>query len=226
MTTGDSGEPIPATGREGGETANARDTNRLEAFSDGVFAIAITLLIIEIRPPHIEVGQGSPELLRALLDLWPAYLGYVISFLTIGTMWINHHHIFGFIARTDPGLVAINTVFLLCVAFIPFPTALMTEYLGDPGQQVATLVFGGWFTVTAIAYNLLWWYPSRDRRLIEPNAPQKTLDTITHRYRLGPPIYIVSTLLALFSPILSVAIYLVLAIVYLIPYRGGAPEPA
>jgi len=222
VTTNDSAGPA------GRETANARDTTRLEAFSDGVFAIAITLLIIEIRPPHLADGEGSPELLQALLALWPAYLGYLISFLTIGIMWINHHHIFGFIARTDPWLVALNTLFLLCVAFIPFPTAVLAEYLGHPGQQVAALAYGGWFTVTAIAYNLLWRYPTYRRRLIAPDVPQASLDEVHRRFNFGPVIYLVATLLALFNPVLSLGVQLVLAIVYLIPYRGGgrAPEPA
>ncbi len=84
-------------------TDNSRDTARLEAFSDGVIAIAITLLVIEIRPPHLGDGEGPPALLRALGDLWPHYLGYLISFLTIGIMWINHHNIFRLFVRTDPG---------------------------------------------------------------------------------------------------------------------------
>lgn len=222
VTSGDSGEPVPAAGRDGRETANARDTTRLEAFSDGVFAIAITLLIIEIRPPHIPDGAGSPELARELLALWPAYLGYLISFLTIGIMWINHHYIFGFIARTDPWLTALNTLFLLCVAFIPFPTALLADYLGHPGQQVAALAYGGWFTVTAIAYNVLWRYPTSRRRLVAPDVPQASLDDVSRRFNFGPPVYLIATLLALISPILSVAVQLVLAIVYLLPYRGGA----
>lgn len=226
MATGDPTAASPAAAGGPHDEGNARDTNRLEAFSDGVFAIAITLLIIEIRPPHLETGQGSPELVRALLDLWPAYLGYVISFLTIGIMWINHHYIFGFIARTDPTLVALNTLFLLCVAFIPFPTALLAEYLGHPGQQVAALAYGGWFTVTAITYNLLWRYPTRGRRLIEPAVPQATLDAVRRRFNFGPPVYLIATLLALVSPVLSIGVQLVLALVYLLPYRGGAAEPA
>ena len=121
---------------------SVRPTDRLEAFSAGVIAIAITLLVIEIRPPHTGEGQGSAALLRALGDLWPNYLGDLISFLTIGIMWINHHNIFRFFARTDPWLVALNTLFLLCVGFVPFPTALLAEYLGHPGSRAAALVYG------------------------------------------------------------------------------------
>ncbi len=98
------------------------DTARIEAFSDGVFAIAITLLVIEIRPPHVE-GGGS--LTEALAHLWPSYLGYAISFLVIGTIWANHHNRFRLISRSDHQFLFLNVLFLMCVAFIPFPTALL-----------------------------------------------------------------------------------------------------
>ena len=207
---------------EHGGLPDGRDTDRLEAFSDAVIAIAITLLVIEIRPPHVagSEGEGERALLRALGELWPGYLGYLISFLTIGIMWINHHHIFRFFVRTDPWLVALNTLFLLFVAFIPFPTALLAEYLSEPEQRVAALVYGGWFTLTAVAYNLLWWYPTHDRRLVAPEIDQRAVDAVGRRFRLGPPIYLLATLLALLSPALSVAVHLVLAVVYLVPYRG------
>lgn len=199
---------------------NGRSTDRLEAFSDGVFAIAITLLVIEIRPPHIEDGEGSAALIRELLTLWPSYLGYLISFLAIGVLWINHHNIFRYFARTDPTLVAINTLLLLCVGFIPFPTALLAEYLGHPGQQVAVFIYGGWFTLTAIVYNLLWRYPIRNRRLVAPEVPQASLDAITRRFLPGAPLYLLATLVALVSPEASVAIQLALAIFYLWPYAA------
>ena len=125
-----------------------RETLRLEAFSDGVIAIAITLLVLEIRVPHIE--EATPDALwRALRGLWPSYLGYLISFATIGIMWANHHTIFRLIDRTDHYLVLANLLFLFFVAAIPFPTALMADYLGHPAEQVGVIVYGGWFLLTA-----------------------------------------------------------------------------
>jgi uncharacterized membrane protein len=103
------------------------DTTRLEMFSDGVFAIAITLLVLEIRVPH--VGEGE-SLVVALLGLWPSYLGYAVSFLQIGVIWANHHNRFRLLERSDHVLLFLNILFLLCVAFIPFPTALLAEYKG------------------------------------------------------------------------------------------------
>jgi uncharacterized membrane protein len=206
------------------DDSNTRDTDRLEAFSDGVIAIAITLLIIEIGVPHIEDG-GNRELLEQLLHLWPSYLGYVVSFLTIGIMWINHHLIFRFIARTDQRLIVLNTLFLLCVAFIPFPTAVMAEYLGEPGQRTAVAFYGGAFTVTAVCYYLLWSYPTRGRRLVEADTDQRAIDTIERRFRVGWPIYLAGTLVALVVPLVGMFVFLALALFYVLPYLASATSP-
>src|SRR5687767_6469693 len=107
-----------------------RDTDRLEAFSDGVIAIAITLLVLEVRVPHPEPGE---TLWQALGNLWPSYVGYALSFLIIGIIWANHHDIFNHIGSVDRTFVLINTLFLMTVSFIPFPTALLSEYLTHEG---------------------------------------------------------------------------------------------
>ncbi|MBD0355512.1 MAG: DUF1211 domain-containing protein, partial [Rubrobacteraceae bacterium] len=101
------------------------DTGRIEAFSDGVFAIAITLLVIEIGVPHLDEESEGTTLIEALLQQWPSYLGYAISFLQIGVIWANHHNRFRFIVRSDHILLFLNILFLMCVAFIPFTTALL-----------------------------------------------------------------------------------------------------
>src|SRR5215207_2371109 len=112
------------------------DTTRLEAFSDGVIAIAITLLVLEIRVP--EEAESVSALWEALRDLWPAYLGYLISFATIGIMWANHHTIFRLITRTSHYLILTNLLFLLCLAFLPFPTALLTHTSATPTSASAS----------------------------------------------------------------------------------------
>src|SRR5919205_946635 len=115
---------------EGRESANRdNDTGRIETFSDGVFAIAMTLLVIEIGVPHIGDEAEGTTLFGALVAQWPSYLGYTISFLQIGVIWSNHHNRFSFIERSDHILLFLNILFLMCVAFIPFPTALLAEYL-------------------------------------------------------------------------------------------------
>jgi uncharacterized membrane protein len=118
-----------------------------------VFAIAITRLIIEIGVPHVgEVGS----LFEELVHLWPSYLGYAISFLVIGTVWANHHNRFRLISRSDHILLFVNIVFLMCVAFIPFPTALLSEYIRDEAHRTtAVAVYSGTLAVTAVFFTLL-----------------------------------------------------------------------
>jgi uncharacterized membrane protein len=197
-----------------------RETARLEAFSDGVIAIAITLLVLEIRVPHIE-GATPDALWDALGDLWPNYLGYVISFATIGIMWANHHTIFRLIDRTDHYLVLANLLFLFFVAAIPFPTALMADYLGHPAERVAMIVYSGWFLLTALSYNVLWLYASTGNRLIDPNASPGAVRAISSRFRLGPPAYGLAFLLAFISPVASLVLLLALALTYVLPYGGA-----
>jgi uncharacterized membrane protein len=200
--------------------SGAGDTNRLEAFSDGVIAIAITLLVLEIKVPNLE--EGTPgDLWRALGAQWPVYLGYVISFFTIGIMWANHHTIFRSIWRTDHTLIVLNLLLLFFMATIPFPTALMADYLGHPAERVGILVYSGWFLATALIYNLLWRYAASGNRLIDPRADPEIVAGISRRFRLGPPSYAVAFVLAFFSTYASLAVLLGLALIYFLPY----PEP-
>jgi len=149
--------------------------------------------------------------------LWPAYFGYLTSFLTIGVMWANHHNIFRFLARTDQRLVVFNTLLLLCIGFIPFPTALLAEYITEPGQRTATLIYGATFTVTALFYYLLWWYPTHDRRLVLLETPQAILDAVNRRFRIGAPIYLAASLFALVRTAFSLVVILALALFYIVP---------
>src|SRR4051794_34777187 len=158
--------PLPMRSPLRSDMQRARDTIRLEALSDGVIAIAITLLILEIHVP--DVGESSPqEVWAALGALWPQYLGYLLSFATIGIFWANHHLIFRFIARTNHYLILANLFLLLGIATFPFPTALMADTLGHPAARVGVLVYSGWFVVCAVAFNVLWLYAVRANGLIE-----------------------------------------------------------
>jgi uncharacterized membrane protein len=198
-------------------TTTDNDTARLEAFSDGVFAIAITLLILEIRLPET---HGS--LSHLLGELWPSYLAYVLSFATIGIMWANHHSIFRLIARTTHGLIVANLLLLMTISFLPFPTGVLAEHLSEGGadQRSAALFYSGTFIVIAIAFQILWQTAGRTYRLIVPGR-EAAADEITRSYRLGIPMYTVSTLLALWEPIASVVVVGAIALFWLIP-RGRA----
>jgi uncharacterized membrane protein len=198
-----------------------RDTDRIEAFSDGVFAIAITLLVIEIGVPHVE----GTTLLGALVGQWPSYLGYVISFLQIGVIWANHHNRFRFIARSDHGLLFLNILFLMCVAFIPFPTALLADYLQGTERSTAGAVYAGTLAVTAIFFTLLWLYAAANYRLVDRNLDPSLLRAMTRRYVAGMVAYIVSFLLAFVNVTASLLLIVVLALLFVLPEPGERTKP-
>jgi uncharacterized membrane protein len=200
------------------------ETFRLEAFADAVFAIAITLLVIEIRlPPHEEVlriGGVGP----VLLQLWPSYVGYAISFIVIGIMWANHHNLMKLVDRVDHGFVTLTLLLLLCVAFLPFPTAVMAEHLADPDpheRAVAVAFYCGCFTVTAVFYFLMWWHAARGRRLIASHVSDEAVRAITRAYAPGSFLYMTATILAFVNVGLSLAIVVGLAALYMLPKAGA-----
>src|SRR5260370_33325631 len=137
-----------------------RETARQEAFSDGVFAVAITLLVLGIQVPPDKSGDGI--LLGALLSQKITLLAFVTSFATIGIMWINHHRLFTHIRRTDNILLILNLLLLLMIVFVPFPTALLTEHAVRPGQHLAAAVYSGTFGLTAIGSNALCRYAGHE----------------------------------------------------------------
>src|SRR5678816_4131518 len=142
-------------------------TERVEAFSDGVFAIAMTLLVFQIKVPgHEEVVAHG--LARALIDLWPSYLAFLTSFVTILVIWVQHHWIFALVARNDHPFLYWNGLLLLCVTFVPFPTALLAEYLLDPQARVAANLYTGTFLAISLAFDALWRHASM--RLLSPHA--------------------------------------------------------
>ena len=201
------------------------ETARVEAFSDGIFAIAITLLVLEIRVPSPELTGHGSTLLPGLLGLWPSYLGYLISFVTIGVMWVNHHSMFVLIRRTDRYFLLISVFFLMCIAFLPFPTAVLAEYLSEPkGRCVAVALYSASFVLIAVAYNALWWYAVRGGRLLEENADPEAVRNISRRYLMGPIAYAVSFGLAFVNAWASLAVHGVLVAFYIKPVRKPTPR--
>ncbi|MCL5736173.1 MAG: TMEM175 family protein [Actinobacteria bacterium] len=184
-------------------------TGRLEAFSDGVFAIAATLLILSVRV------SGSP-LGPAIIHSWPGIAGYAVSFLSIGVMWVNHHLVMHQIARVDRTLLMINTVLLLLVAFVPFPTQLLAEHLRGADALAAALFYGATLTVIAVFFNLLWLYAAIGRRLLEKNADPSAVRGITRSYLPGPWVYLAATMIAFASPLASAVLFAVIAAFYMI----------
>jgi len=189
-------------------------TTRLEAFSDGVFAIAITLLIIEI---HVPAREHAETLGHDLLRSWPSYLGYLTSFLTIGVMWINHHYVFELIARVDRTMLLLNTLLLMLIAFVPFPTAVLAQFIETDGARAAAVLYGATLTLTAMTYFTWWRYASAGRRLIGDEVPDEVVDDITRAYTPGTRLYGGAALIAFVQPWVSAAAYLAIAVFYALP---------
>jgi uncharacterized membrane protein len=194
------------------------DTGRIEAFSDGVFAIAITLLVLEVRVPHLKDAPIGTTLLGALIEQWPSYLGYAMSFLIIGIIWANHHNRFKYIKRSDHILLTLNTFFLMCVSFIPFPTALLAEYIREPDKrQTAVAVYSGTLTLTSIFFNWLWMYAAQNHRLVDRNLSPRLLRAMTRHFLVGPFLYLLSFIFAFINVTVSISIYIVLTLMYILP---------
>ncbi len=193
-----------------------KESGRVEAFSDGVFAIAITLLILEIQVPH---ADESADLLGQLVALWPSYFAFLTSFATIGIMWINHHKMFTHIVLVDQTLLVLNGLLLLGITFVPFPTAVLAEHILHPGQTVAALFYSGTFFVIAVFFNVLWRYAAAGHRLVGSRADLGAITAITRQYRFGPLLYLAAFGLAFVSVPASLALNLLLALFFAAPPR-------
>jgi uncharacterized membrane protein len=187
------------------------ETTRLETFADGIFAIAATLLIIDVS-----VRARGGELGSALAHAWPEYVAYAVSFLTIGIMWINHHEVLRHIGRADRTFLSINVLLLLTVAFVPFPTRLVAEHLRDGGVRAAALAYGCTMVAEAACWAALWFYARRGNRLISPEADPRAVEGITRAFIPGVPTYVIATLVALWSPHASLALFAAIATFYLL----------
>jgi uncharacterized membrane protein len=177
----------------------------MEAFSDGVIAIAATLLVLEI-------GVSSTD---QLTHIWPSYLAYVTSFLTIGIIWMNHHTIVACMRGADRVLLFLNLLLLMTIAFLPFPTRLVAEHLKDSGERPAVYAYAITFTVMAAIYNVTWRYARRDRRLIRDSVPDSRLRAIDLAFAPGVPLYALTILVAVASPLASVLLTFAIAAFYL-----------
>jgi uncharacterized membrane protein len=166
--------------------------------------------------PHVQRGLGS-----ALLRLWPNYVGYVVSFLTIGVLWINHHRMFKLIRRTDHTFLILNTMFLLVVAFVPFPTALVAEYIRVPTERtVAAVTYGLTGLSLAVMFNVLWRYAaSRDHHLLVQGLDREMVRRSTRQYIFGPVVYGILTVMALVWPLISLGSFAGLVVFYTFPSR-------
>jgi len=197
-----------------------RDTGRLVAFSDAVFAITITLLILEIRPP---ADYGN--LLHDLLALWPSYLAYGVTFLFIGQVWAYHHVMFDHIRAADRVVLLLNTLLLMSVVFLPFATSVLAGSLRDGhGQRTAVCFYGIAFDVTALTFNAVWQYASRHQLLSEA-LDSEGATAIGRRFQLALAWLTTAVLLGLLLPVLGVVLIAAFNAFYWLPIRGESPRP-
>ena len=201
-----------------------KETGRIEAFSDGVFAVAITLLALDIHVPALDTLPPG-DLSAALLAQWPTLLAYVVSFLTILVMWMNHSRLFEQITRKDQGLLIYNGLLLMMVTLIPFPTALVAEYIRTPYASTAAEVYCGLNLLMALAFNRLWSYASQDGRLLALDHDRHRVRHITQKYRFGPALYVVAFALAFVNVTACVVVVGALAVFFALPERAGK-EPS
>jgi uncharacterized membrane protein len=192
----------------------ANATARIESFSDGVFAIAITLLVLEIKVPSNTV-VATTGLYQSLLGLWPSYLAFLTSFATILVIWVHHHWIFVLVHKYDHSLFYLNGLLLLFVTFIPFPTALLSEYLLHSDARIAANFYTATFLAISLSFDALWRHSS-NRLLSEDAVKEKKAEAIaiTKHYRFGPPLYLAAFGASFVSEPLSVAMCLLLALFF------------
>ena len=190
-------------------------TNRIEAFSDGVFAIAITILVLELAVPLVEGADAW----SAFLEEWPSYVAYVISFATVGALWMEHIAITEHLRHTDAGFTRLNLLLLMVVSFIPFPTGLISEFHGDAtGERVAVTIYGVTLFAASCVIGLLWFHARRED-LVRSDVDDRDIRTLTKRLTPSLAAYVVMILTGLVLPFVAVFGYLVLAIFLMVPVR-------
>jgi len=200
-------------------------TSCLEAFSDGVFAIAATLLVLELRVP-----PESPNLVASLLQLWPAYAAYLVSFLTIGIIWVNHHTLLEHCRRVDRRFLYLNLLLLVAVGIVPFPTSLVDRYILSPEWATAALVvYGLGAVLIAVAFSGVFFYATHDGRLMGDAATARRVRAEGKLFPVGLGAYTLGIALAFVVPTASLALYGLTALFYalpLLPLASREPHPA
>jgi uncharacterized membrane protein len=208
-------------GSAGADSASVhRDTSRLVAFSDGVFVITTTLLVLEVRPP-----SDDGDLLHGLVALWPSYLAYALTFLFIGQVWVNHHVMFDHIRAADRVVLLLNTLLLMVVAFLPFATSVLAEVLhSGHGERTAVVFYAIAFALTALTFNAVWQYACR-HRLLNEALDSAGATAIGRRFQLALAWLATGALVGALLPVLGVAVVAAFNAFYWLPIPGESPGP-
>jgi uncharacterized membrane protein len=197
-----------------------RDPGRLVALTDGVVAIAVTLLVLEIRPP-----EDARHLWRGLAALWPSYLAYAVTFMLIGQIWANHHVMFDHIRRADRVVLLLNTLLLMDIAFLPFAASVLADAFREGhGERTAVVFHGAAFELAAILFNVIWRYARRDRRLLTETIDAAGITAIGRRFQLALAWIATGTALGALFPPLGVAVIAAFIPYYWLPIAGEIAE--
>jgi uncharacterized membrane protein len=190
------------------------NAGRLEAFSDGVFAIAITLLVLDLAVPARH-GLAGRSLANALGAEWPSYFAYLVSFGVIGIIWVNHHVMCTLIRQADRLVLFANLLLLLTVSVIPFPTRLLAEYLtSSADSHVAAAIYSASMLAMSIAFTLLFLAISRDARLLHSPLDRMTVRRTLRSFSIGGLCYLATIGLSFVSAVLTLAVHALLALYY------------
>jgi uncharacterized membrane protein len=217
MSTPPSQQPDPEHEHEHEHTRGRWETGRTEAFSDGVFAIAITLLVLDIRVPADEFDN----LWRAIIDQWPAYLGYVTSFLTIGGIWLAHHGIFRRLRYANNRVMRINLLLLMAVSFLPYPTRLVAEAItSDSAERAAVIFYGLNLLAISTLFSALWGTVAREPQLLRPGISEAEVRAILIAATPNIGFYLGVIILAIIAPKVAAIGYLAIAVTVVLRAHG------
>ena len=197
-------------------TGSLLGKTRIEAFSDGVFAVAITLLVLNLQVPQLAATVVSRELVPKLFELWPRLLLYMLSFVIVGIYWVAHHNTFNYIKRSDRILLWLNLLLLLCIVFIPFPTALIGQY---PEQRISVVIYGGTLVITGLVLQLLWWYATSNHRLVDWDIDPQLVQMATRKNLTPPLIYLLAIGVSFLSVQISLIFFILVPVLYIFPSR-------
>ena len=199
------------------EDKSGLNKQRLESLTDGVFAIAMTLLVLDLKIPKISrdlIASGS--LTHVLFNLWPKFLSYLTSFAILGLYWIAHHGYSHFVKRSDRWYLWLNLLFLMFIGLIPFSTALLGDY---HSEKAAVMVYGSNFVGMGIAFYLQWWYATRRHHLVGSGVEPEVIRMGKMRILRGLALYTCAVLIALKSPAASLALYVLIPVSYILPSK-------
>jgi uncharacterized membrane protein len=193
-----------------------KETSRVEAFSDGVFAIALTLLILGIKVPDLDNFASGDKLYRSLINLWPSYFAFILSFAAVLIMWINHHGFFKYLRKIDTPFLYANGFLLLTVTFMNFPTAILAKYFETQAFNIASAFYCGSLLLINVAFNLLWFSSAYKRKLVKVEVSDALINKIRNAYWFGFIIYLAAFIISFFLPFIGLLISISLWIFWIV----------